>query len=167
MLRLSPEAHQIWVSFHNEVEVELNPTGDMADTRDVASKAGDNAARIAAQFHVFEYGPSGDIGPNHMQVAAQIVAWHLYEARRFLNQLTVPDEIKNALALERWMLKRCREEKSNQIPNSDIQQYGPNRVRLKEVLDAAIDELEKAGRAKRAKDGRKNIIQIRPELLEG
>ena len=59
VLDLSPEAKALWVAFHDEVEGELNAGGDMADTRDVASKAADNAARMAALFHLYRRGPIG------------------------------------------------------------------------------------------------------------
>ena len=54
MLGLDASAKEIWVEFHNIVESELLPGGDMAEARDVASKAADNAARLAALYHVFE-----------------------------------------------------------------------------------------------------------------
>ena len=84
MLELSPEAKKVWVAFHDDVENELRPGRDMAEARDVASKAADNAARLAALFHVFEDSPGGSIAPRLMEAAARIVSWHLYEARRFI-----------------------------------------------------------------------------------
>ena len=71
MLELSPEAKAAWVAFHDEVEEELRPGRDMAETRDVASKAADNAARLAGLFHVFENGPAGYVGADHMGAAAE------------------------------------------------------------------------------------------------
>ncbi len=50
MLTLTAEARALWVRFHDDVERELRPGGDMAEARDVASKAADNVARMAACF---------------------------------------------------------------------------------------------------------------------
>ena len=38
-------------------------------------------------------------------------------------------------------------------------------LREKAIIDAAVTELAELGRAKLVKDGKKKLIQIRPELL--
>jgi len=57
LLELAPDARAAWVALHDFVEAELRDGGDLADVKDVASKAADNAARLAALFHVFEAAP--------------------------------------------------------------------------------------------------------------
>ena len=166
-LHLSKEAKLRWVKFYDDVEAELSPYGEMADARDVASKAGDNAARLAALFHVFKHGPSGKIGPEHIQAAAKIVTWHLFEARRFLKELSIPAEVNNAILLEVWLLKLCQEERITEVPVNHVIKFGPNGTRKKKDLDAAIDELEAVGRIRRKTDGRKKAIQINPALMRG
>jgi putative DNA primase/helicase len=71
-LEFSPEAKGHWIRFHDEVERELHPSGDMADTRDVASKAAGNVARLAALFHLFRVGPVGTIELPETGAAARI-----------------------------------------------------------------------------------------------
>src|SRR5690606_19947906 len=56
VLSLEPEAKAAWVAFHNAIEGELKSGGELQDVRDLASKAADNAARLAALFQVFENG---------------------------------------------------------------------------------------------------------------
>lgn len=46
LMRLSAEAKQIWIQFHDDIESELRQDGELADLRDVASKAADNAACV-------------------------------------------------------------------------------------------------------------------------
>ncbi len=60
VLELSSDAYVIWRRFHDDVEGELRPGGDMAEARDVASKAADNVARMAALFHVYRAGCDWD-----------------------------------------------------------------------------------------------------------
>src|SRR5205823_6460457 len=83
-LQFSRAAQDEWVRFHNDTERELRAGGDMIEVRDVASKAADNVARMAALFHIYESGPSGLIEEKHVRAAGAVVGWHLYEARRFL-----------------------------------------------------------------------------------
>ena len=56
MLTLSPDARSAWIAFHDAIESQLASGGELYDVRDVASKAADNAARLAALFHVWTGG---------------------------------------------------------------------------------------------------------------
>lgn len=167
VLELSSEAKAAWVAFHDEVEEELRPGRDMADAKDVASKAADNAARLAALFHLFENGTDGTIGQDHMQAAASLVTWHLYEARRFMGEIALPVEINNALRLNDWLLEYCRVNRVEEVPTRDIQRTGPNCVREKRALDLTLEELADAGRVRIAKDGKRKLVKVNPQLLGG
>lgn len=166
MLDLSPDATAAWIHFHDEVEDELRPGRDMAETRDVASKAADNAARLAALFHTFEHGASGDISAAHMHAASRIVTWHLYEARRFLGELVLPPTVSNAAKLDAWLLAHCRETRTTTVATREIQQYGPGPLRDKATLTEVIAELVDADRVRRVKDGNRREIEVNPALLE-
>jgi len=78
-LKLSPDAKRLWVEFHDSIERELSPSGEMATARDFAAKAADNAARLAAIFHILANGPTGEIGVDSMSAAARVVSWHYLE----------------------------------------------------------------------------------------
>jgi hypothetical protein len=68
VLDLSPGARAEWVRFHDQVERELGARGRLRAVRDVAAKAAENVARLAALFHVLEHGPVGTI--REQEVAA-------------------------------------------------------------------------------------------------
>lgn len=167
MLELSPDAKKIWVAFHDDVEAELRPGRDMAETKDVASKAADNAARLAALFHLFENSIEGTIGPDHMRAAAAITGWHLYEARRFMGEIALDAGVGNAVKLDAWMIGYCKQNKVMGVSTRDIQREGPSCTRTKALLDVALEKLIESGRAREGKDGRRKIIEINPALLEG
>lgn len=167
MLDLSPEAKAAWIAFHDEVEAELRPGGDMEQAKDVASKAADNAARLAAILHVFEHGPYGAIGEEHLRAGARITAWHLYEARRFLGTLALPRAAINAARLETWLLRRCREAQADSVSTRDVHQFGPGPLRDRKALDEALAELAEAGRARLIEAGRKRRLYPNPALLAG
>ncbi|MBA2410552.1 MAG: DUF3987 domain-containing protein [Gammaproteobacteria bacterium] len=137
----------------------------MAETRDVASKAADNVARLAALFHIFEHGASGDISAEHIRAASRIVTWHLYEARRFLSELVLPPGVNNAAKLDAWLLEHCRETGSKRVTTRRVQQYVPGGLRDKHALEEAINELVDADRV-RLVAGRRKEIEINPALLE-
>ena len=164
MLTLSPEAKAAWVSFHDAIESMLSTGGELYDVRDVASKTADNAARLAALFHTF----TGSIGPidlDAMEAAASVTAWHLSEARRFLGELAMPAELANPARLEKWLIEYCKRENTDKVPTREVQQFGPGGLRDKATYTAAVAELAELGRARLVQDGRKRLIQIRPEVL--
>lgn len=167
MLALTHEARAVWISFHNDVEGELRPGGDMAEARDVASKAADNVARMAALFHLYAHGSTGQVGPEAVTAAARIVGWHLYQARAFLGDLGSPRERSNARRLDAWLLDFCRRESVIEVERRTIQNRGPNPVRGKGALDGALEELVEAYRVREVDDGRRKLVRVNPALLGG
>jgi putative DNA primase/helicase len=98
LLTLSSDAKAAWIRFYDHVETELGTSGELVDIRDVASKAADNVARLAAVLHVVESGASGSISATHLIAACRLVAWHLTEARRFLGEFSLPPALPMQLA---------------------------------------------------------------------
>lgn len=166
LLDLSREAKSAWVAFHDAIESELHSGGQLYDVRDVASKVADNAARLAGLFQVFDDGMGGTISSKSFQSASRIAAWHLNEARRFFGELALPEEIKNAVLLNDWLLDYCRKERVTMTPCRTVQQFGPNTLRTKAKLDAALQELESQERLQVIKEGKRKIIQLNLRLLE-
>ena len=82
MLDLSLLARVEWVGFHDEVEYELGARGKFRGMRDVAAKAAESVARLAALFHALEHGAAGTIRAKEIAAAGRIVAWHLTERGR-------------------------------------------------------------------------------------
>ena len=165
-LDLDRAAKTEWVSFHDAIESELGSGGRLYDVRDVASKVADNAARLAGLFQVFTKGMSDPVGKACVQSASRIANWHLNEARRFFGELALPEEIKNVVMLEDWLIDYCRREGVNTIPCRKIQQYGPNALRTKGKLDPALQELEELDRLQVIKDGKLKMIQLNLRLLK-
>ena len=166
-MTLSPEAKALWIEYHDGVERELGQGGDLYDVKDVASKSADNAARLAALFAFFERGSCAIIEEEDFRRAAQIALWHLSEARRFLGEFCMPEELTNAARLESWLIKWCRKKGCTIISRRDIQQYGPYGLRRKAALNAALGELVELGRAREVKTGTNRGIHINPAVLGG
>lgn len=163
MMRLSPSAKSAWVDFYNAIETQLKNGGELYDVRDVASKTADNAARLAALFQVFEHGMGGTVCVDCFEAASSIAAWHLYEARRFFSELALPPELANAARLDTWLVEHCRRVGVGEVDKNYTRQHGT--LRDKQLLDAAIGELEALDRIRIAKVGRKSIIKVNPALL--
>jgi putative DNA primase/helicase len=169
MLALTAEAKEAWVKYHNAIEGELASGGELYDVRDVASKSADNAARLAALFHVFISTNSNFIISNiqsaEIESASRIAAWHLNESRRFFGELALPVELANAARLDSWLTAYCKRERTHMVPIAKLQQGGPGGLRSKAIIETTVRELEEAGRARWVRDGKRKMIAVNPALL--
>lgn len=164
VVEFTPEARRDWIRFHDDIESELRSGGELHDVRDVASKAADNAARLAALFHAFS-GDSGAIGADAFDGAARIVAWHLNEARRFFGELALPPDLADAARLDSWLIEQCRREQTQEVPRREAQRCGP--IRDADRLSAALRVLAELDRAREGTDGKRRPIRVNPALLTG
>lgn len=153
LLRLNPEAFATWRDYHDDVERQLRPLGDFATACDFAAKSAENAARIAACFHLFE-GKQGPIDGETMRRGVAVASWYLRETLRVLDLLEEPRAWADARLLDQWLAKE------GDCPIRDISWRGPNPLRRKSRRDAAIGVLEDLSRARReAHEGREVLVR--------
>lgn len=160
---LSNEAKAVWIEYYNEVEAELHEDGSLSSVRDCASKSADNAARIAALFHIIE-GETGDVSAENMGRGVAIASWHLSESLRFFSGVALPERILNAIKLDAWLLKQVHNDKGF-ISAGEAIQYGP--IRDAKARDAAVEYLSELNRARIVYDGQRKLIQVNPALIGG
>ena len=164
LLKLCPEAFSEWKTFHDEVEKGLVADGEFSEVRDTAAKCADNAARLAAIFHLFK-GGDGDISIESMRGACDVAVWHLSESRRFFGALALPPKIADAAKLETWLIERCRKEKTGFLSTGEAIQYGPSHLRTAEKIHGVLEYLAELDRARVISEGKRKLICINPEVL--
>ena len=168
LLTMTPEAKAEWIKYHDAIERELSAGGELRDVRDVASKSADNAARLAALFHVFEHGVGGAIGRDAFEGASRIAAWHLHESRRFLGELALPPDVSNASYLDAWLVAYCCRERTDRVPRREVQRHvTPARLRHKAALSQALRDLAEAGRVQEVAEGKRKDVLVHPALISG
>jgi putative DNA primase/helicase len=164
-LNLSEKAKEAWIRFYNDTELELRTGGELADIKDVTSKAADNMARLAALFHVYEHGLTGSISEAHIVSAGHLMAWYLMESRRFFGEVSLSKDLHNATLLNNWLVKYCQDNVITQISTRDIQRKCPSPLRDKVILDNTMTHLMELHRVKIVKEGHKKWVEINPSLL--
>ena len=167
LLDLSPAAHAAWVQAHDHVERQLGGAGHYASIRDVAAKAAENIARLAALLHVLDHGPAGEIDESSVESASRIIDWHLHEARRLLADLDAPPELSAAIRFDAWLRDEALRTGDLRIASARIYQYGPGCVRDSKALKAALALLDERGRARVEQEGRHRFVVVNPALLAG
>jgi hypothetical protein len=156
ILSFDSDAKQKWVIFFNSVETGLKPQGQWAEIHDFASKAAENAARLAALFHLFD-GCSGKISLEHTEQAIELIHWHLQEARRLLAPTRISTQHEDAQKLIKWILSKNIQETT---PRS-IQQSSP--FRIKEQRDNAIAILIEHHWIRKTIKNKQTIIEVNPK----
>jgi putative DNA primase/helicase len=164
-LALSPPAHAAWVQAHDRIERALASGGELSDIRDVAAKAAENIARLAALFHVLAHGPVGVIDRDAIAGAAGIISWHLHEARRLLSDLDTPNDLSGAIKLDNWLIAEARRTGSHRIATNRVYRCGPSPVRDAKDMKTALATLAERRRARMVEDGRRRFVEVNPMLL--
>lgn len=141
VLKFSPDAGIRWIEIYNLIEEGLRPYGYYVDMRDFASKMAENIARIAALFHYFE-GDDGDISLGNVDRAYEIMRWYAEEFRRlFVPPPAIPEAQRDANVLEFWLRNTVGIHGVRLVKKNMVMKLGPNSLRKKVPLDAAIEQL--------------------------
>ena len=168
------DAQRTWVRFHDEVEEQLGGEEAYSGIKDVASKAADNAARLACCFHVFAGDHIRPIDRWSMEGACSLMRWYLNEAVRFARVAEAAPEVADAQLLEAWLVREAkRRVRAGEAPLvvsvNEIRKKGPNPLRLahSRKLDDALDLLASHDRVAVAKRiGKKGAdVVLHPGVL--
>jgi len=157
-LSFSPAAKHIWVTFFNQVETGLKSQGIWRDINDFASKSAENAARLAALFHLFN-GADGDIQAESIEQAIAIIQWHLEETRRLLAPFPAETQYEDAEKLMNWLLSK----KLRETTPRAIQQSSP--VRQRERRDNALSVLVEHDWVRLINRDNQAMIEVNPNVF--
>ena len=155
ILKMNPQAKHLWIGFFNSIEAGLTAQGQWMEIKDFASKAAENAVRLAALFHLFS-GKTGDISVEHIEQAITLMNWYLSEARRLLEPQSNQPSLEDARKLLVWLLQQ----RPQTTTPRDILQFGP--LRNKEQRDNALETLVEHQHIRLIKTGNKTLITLNP-----
>ena len=143
LIKLSPDAHQMLAAFGDEMELAQAPGARFSGITGFASKAAEQAARIAGVLTAWQDLYAEAVEAETMTQAIQLARYYLGEALRLIDAANVSAEIERAEALRKWLIETWLHE---DIIFSEILQRAPIRaLREKPAADAAIEVLVKAG----------------------
>ncbi len=141
-LILSEEAQILAVAATNQFETLMAPGAELAELKDRTSKAVENACRIAAVLAVIDEGLLVRIIKTiYLERALILIQWYLAETLRIRKVAAIPQVAFDAELLSEWL--RSRDLK--QFRSKLILHSGPNKLREKPRLMAAINELVQNG----------------------
>lgn len=78
---LSLDAREVWLTFAQEIEDRLAPTGDLRHLSGWGEKAAGMVARIAGLFHVADFGTTGTLQAETLRKAIVVGRWAIAHAK--------------------------------------------------------------------------------------
>ncbi len=141
-LELGKESTERLVVFADEIERAQIPGGDMAHITGTASKAAEQAARIAGVLTLWRDLKAVNVKSDDMADAIELARFYLSEASRLASAATVSKEIDQAETLRRWLLEIWQKP---EVLVRDVVRLGPNPLRESPKARAALAILEKHG----------------------
>ena len=142
LLKMSRQAADEWIEFANYVEGEQGVGGRFEMAKDAASKAAENAARLAALIHLFQ-GIEGDITLDSMISAVYMSGWYLEQFVDIFATREIPESLRNAEKIDQYLDRIYNETSDPCMKRNDLLKNGP--IRKRKDLNEALDVLEKYG----------------------
>lgn len=141
-LPLSAAAKELLWRFYDAVERAQAPGQPMEHVRAYASKAAEQAARIAGVLTLWADLDAPEIGDEAMGWGVELADFYLSEAQRLADAGLVSDDTAKAERLRAWLLESWPHD---EVLPSDILNKGPNALRERAKLAAPLAVLVKTG----------------------
>lgn len=142
VLPLSPEARALLVRFADEAEAAQAPGGHLEHVTGYASKAAEQAARIAGVLTLYRDLDAPCVTAAEMGNGISLADFYLSEAVRLADAAQVSREIDRAEALRKWLLESWP---NPEIMVRDVVRLGPNFLRESPKARAALGTLAQHG----------------------
>lgn len=147
ILPLSVEAKKLLKEFYRTTEAEQATGGSLEHVRSFASKAPEQAARIAGVLTLWPDLNAREVTGETMASAIEIASYYLSEAQRLVGGPFIPEPIAKAEQLRAWLHetwpsianKQGRDPKI--ILPRDVVTYGPSSMRTSKAAKAALGML--------------------------
>ena len=149
-LPLAAQARELLWRFHEAVERAQAAGGPMEQVRAYASKAVEQAARIAGVLTLWADLDAPEVTPQAMADGITLADFYLGEARRLLEAGAVSAETGRAEALRQWLLDKWPHA---EVTPREVLRNGPNKLRESKVAREALGILEAHGWIARLPEG--------------
>ena len=153
ILTFSEEAAARWIEYSNQIESTIGRAGDLSDIKDYASKVLNNASRIAALLHYYEYGyqynrPSSSqkISLNSLNAAIQLMEYFTAQFKLIFGEKThLQLAYELGKILHDYLVRNYLNKTDTYINKDWLYRNGPKQTRKREQLDAALGILTQNG----------------------
>lgn len=141
-LPLDPQARALWIEFYNAIEVQQADGAELEQARAFASKAAEQAARIAGVITLFNNPQATVIDVQAMDGAMELVTFYLSEHLRLMGTGKQAQTDKRLRVLWDWL-----QEQGAIVQGKDVLQRCPNPIRKLKAqgIKALLEQLAQRG----------------------
>ncbi|MCF8486117.1 MAG: DUF3987 domain-containing protein [Rhodobacteraceae bacterium] len=150
-LCLAPDARALLVAFADTIEQEQGAGGSLTHVTGYASKAAEQAVRIAAVLTLWGDLMAPAVTVQAMASGIMLAQYYLGEAVRLSDAALISVDTAQAEALRLWLLDRWPEQAQRMdrdpatVTPKDAMQYGPNALREAKVARKLMGTLADSG----------------------
>ncbi len=160
-LPLSPEAVDVFVAYHDEIEAGLAEDGKYASHRGFGNKSPENAVRMAGVLTLVEDLNAPSISAEKMAAGVTLARYYLNEVVRISTSAIIDRDLILAEKLLDWANKR-----GGTFAMVDVYQVGPVPIRKKAAAKAIIAILLDHNQIRQIRGGAEIDGQLRREVYE-
>ncbi|WP_374763253.1 YfjI family protein [Yunchengibacter salinarum] len=142
-LPLSPEARERLIVWADQIEAAQAPGGTYADMTASASKAAEQAARLAGVLTLWANPDAPAVDGEAMDQGITLAAYYLDEAKRLTDKAAVSEAARQAEALRHWLVNGWPE--PDVLPGDVLQKAPTRALRDREAARRALARLVDAG----------------------
>jgi hypothetical protein len=158
---LSREAKERWVAFYEHLEAQKGEFE--GPVRAFAAKAAEHALRLAGVLTLFDDPEAKEVPLGHMEAGIKLAEWYLLEQDRLFEAVVVPDSLRQAEKLLKWLTGFVKEQGTREVSLREVLR-GPRFARTKEHAERLLATLEEHGYLRR-KEGQKSVWEVNPHAL--
>lgn len=146
-LKLCNDAVALQQRRRAEIEGKMASAQEWEHIRDLASKAGANAIRLAAIFTFIQDNESTQISSETLEQALTVINWHLHQASTLLYPMSERYQFEqDVYALFLWLKNKFIQGNYFPIPVNHVMKFGPHRLRRVDNLKPILEQLISMGR---------------------
>ncbi|EBF9516829.1 YfjI family protein [Escherichia coli] len=167
-LHLSEEAKKLWQSKNSEIDKKRDIGQEWENINDIASKASNNAIRIAAIFTRITNDECTIINLKPLENAYRIVEWHLQQANKLFFKDS-PQElfINDVISVFEYIKEKFRSNGGMPFSKNDLTQKGvdgPRKLRCTKQLDPILSQLVSLKKIVIITNKNRAIYIVKPKL---
>lgn len=141
-LPLEADARALLIRFADDLEKAQGPGGELSHVTGHASKAAEQAARIAGVLTLWRDLSARFVTAQDMHDGIRLMNFYLMEAIRLADTATISPEIERAETLRKWLLGSWTDP---DVLVRDVVRFGPNPLRDSSRARATLGILERHG----------------------
>jgi hypothetical protein len=143
VLSLSEEAAAHLIDFYDEIEVQVGIGGTLNRIASFATRATENATRLAAIMSVFDSPDATEVSLEAAQSGVELARFYVATVQGLIGFADAGNALGKVAPLAKWLTERV---KPGEVFHSQwLLQYAPNKFRKKETLGSAIATLVERG----------------------